>query len=203
MKYDTSPAQGRHGHRRGVREEQHGARGTPTHTLYFTGGHALKASKAAATAGVGVLRQRLGRAHVVLRDLGARGQPGQQRAAPTPPGTFVSFTSDPLAAPADVVGSPKVTLQLSTPTAGYTQMGGPSGQLVLFAKIYDIAPDGSKVLKNRMVAPLRVADTNKLVTLRLPGHRAPVRDGSPHPGGGRGQRRGVRRQHAAPARSRS
>ncbi len=62
-----------------------------------------------------------------------------------------------------------MTLKLSTPTAGYTQIGGPSGQLVLFAKIYDIAPDGSKVLKNRLIAPMRVPDTNKLVTLRLPG----------------------------------
>ena len=35
--------------------------------------------------------------------------------------------------------------------------------------VYDIAPNGSKVLKNRLVAPLRVADTNRLVTLRLPG----------------------------------
>jgi predicted acyl esterase len=62
-----------------------------------------------------------------------------------------------------------VTLKLSTPTAGYTQMGGPSGQLVLFAKIFDIAPDGSRVLKNRLIAPMRVPDTNKLVTVRLPG----------------------------------
>ena len=95
---------------------------------------------------------------------------GQVNNQPTDaPGTFVSFTSDPLTAPADVVGSPKVTLRLSTPTAGYTQVGGPSGQLVLFAKVYDIAPDGSKVLKNRLISPLRVTDTNKLVTLRLPG----------------------------------
>ena len=52
----------------------------PNHTLYFSGGHELKATKAAAVAVVGVLRQRAGRAHVVLRDLGCRGQPGQQRA---------------------------------------------------------------------------------------------------------------------------
>jgi predicted acyl esterase len=74
-----------------------------------------------------------------------------------------------LKAPADVVGSPVVTLHLSTLDAGYTQVAGPSGQLVLFAKIFDIAPDGSRTLQNRLVAPMRVPDTNKPVTVQLPG----------------------------------
>jgi predicted acyl esterase len=140
----------------------------PTNTLYFSGGHELKASKAATTASSASYANASAVPTSYSETSGVEGS--EVNLPPTDaPGTFVSFTTDPLAAPADVVGSPKVTLKLSTPTAGYTQIGGPSGQLVLFAKIYDIAPDGSKTLKNRLIAPLRVQDTNKLVTLRLPG----------------------------------
>ena len=39
---------------------------------------------------------------------------------------------------------------------------------MLFAKIYDIAPDGTKVLKNRLIAPVRVADVTKPVTSSCP-----------------------------------
>ena len=60
-------------------------------------------------------------------------------------------------------------LNLTAPVAAQTQAGGPSGQLVLFAKVYDVAPDGTKVLKGRFVAPQRVADVTKPVTVRLPG----------------------------------
>jgi putative CocE/NonD family hydrolase len=140
----------------------------PTNTLYFSGGHELKATKAAATASSASYQNVSAAPTSYSETSGVEGS--TVNLPPTDaPGTFVSFTSDPLAAPADIVGSPKVTLKLSTPTAGYTQIGGPSGQLVLFAKVYDIAPDGSKVLKNRLIAPMRVPDTNKLVTLRLPG----------------------------------
>ena len=140
----------------------------PNHTLYFSGGHELKAAKSAAVASSASYANAPGAPTSYSETSGVEGS--QVNNPPSDaPGTFVSFTSDPLAAPADVVGSPKVTLRLSTPTAGYTQVGGPSGQLVLFAKVYDIAPDGSKVLKNRLIAPMRVPDTNKLVTLRLPG----------------------------------
>ncbi len=85
------------------------------------------------------------------------------------PGTFAAFSSPVLKAPAEVVGAPVVKLHLTAPAAAQTQAGGPSGQLVLFAKVYDVAPDGTKVLKNRMISPLRVADVNKPVNLRLPG----------------------------------
>ncbi len=140
----------------------------PTNTLYFSGGHELKASKAAAESSSASYANASAAPTSYSETSGLEGS--QVNIPPTDaPGTFVSFTSDPLKAAADVVGSPKVTLKLSTPTAGYTQIGGPSGQLVLFAKVYDIAPDGSKVLKNRLISPLRVPDTNKLVTLRLPG----------------------------------
>ena len=63
-----------------------------------------------------VLRQRPGRAHVVLRDLRGRGRPGQQQPTDAP-GTFVSFTTAPLAGARDVVGSPG-SRAADTPAAG-------------------------------------------------------------------------------------
>jgi ABC-2 type transport system ATP-binding protein len=85
------------------------------------------------------------------------------------PGTFAAFTSPVLKSPAEVVGSPCVTLHLTAPVAAQSQAGGPSGQLVLFAKVYDVAPDGTKVLKNRLIAPMRVSDVTRTVNIKLPG----------------------------------
>ena len=45
-----------------------------------------------------------------------------------------------------------------------TQASGPGGKLVLFAKVYDVAPDGTKTLQNRLISPVRVADVTKPVT---------------------------------------
>ena len=85
------------------------------------------------------------------------------------PGTAVSFTSAPLAAPADLVGSPRLRLHLSAPVAAQTQGADPGGKLVLFAKIYDVAPDGSVTLHNRLVSPVRVTDVTRPVSVTLPG----------------------------------
>ncbi len=74
-----------------------------------------------------------------------------------------------LKSPAEVVGAPSVTLHLTAPVAAQSQAQGPSGQLVLFAKVYDVAPDGTKTLKNRLISPLRVTDVTKPVTVKLPG----------------------------------
>jgi ABC-2 type transport system ATP-binding protein len=140
----------------------------PTHTLWFSGGHELTNTRSKAKASSASYANASAAPTSYSETSGLEGSEVNNEPSDAP-GTFVSFTSAPLAAPADVVGAPVVKLRLSTPTAGYTQMGGRSGRLVLFAKIYDIAPNGSKVLKNRLIAPMRVADTNKLVTVRLPG----------------------------------
>jgi ABC-2 type transport system ATP-binding protein len=85
------------------------------------------------------------------------------------PGTFASFTSPPLTAPADLVGSSKLRLHLSAPLAAQTQAADAGGKLVLFAKVYDVAPDGTQKLQNRLVSPVRVADVTKPVDVTLPG----------------------------------
>jgi ABC-2 type transport system ATP-binding protein len=50
-----------------------------------------------------------------------------------------------------------------------TQGSDPAGKLLLFAKIYDVAPDGSVTLVNRLISPTRVADVTKPVVIELPG----------------------------------
>ena len=85
-----------------------------------------------------------------------------------PPGTAIRFATAPLTGPVDVVGSPQLTVQLDSPAA-LTQSAGPAGQLVLFAKLYDIGPDGAVELPHRLVSPVRVADVTEPVTIELPG----------------------------------
>ncbi|TFV65762.1 UNVERIFIED_ORG: hypothetical protein E4P37_08480 [Bacillus sp. AZ43] len=86
-----------------------------------------------------------------------------------PPGTAIRFSTPPLAEPLDVVGSPRLTVQLDAPAVAATQAAGPGGQLVVYAKVYDIGPDGAVELPHRLISPARVADVTKPVTIELPG----------------------------------
>ncbi|HVM26561.1 MAG TPA: CocE/NonD family hydrolase [Mycobacteriales bacterium] len=63
------------------------------------------------------------------------------------PGQSASFTSAPFAEAVESVGVPTARLQLShaAPT-----------DLVLFGKVYDVAPDGTAELVHRLVSPVRV-----------------------------------------------
>ncbi|AYG79479.1 hypothetical protein DWB77_01594 [Streptomyces hundungensis] len=86
------------------------------------------------------------------------------------PGTYLGWDTEPLKAPVDVVGSAKATLQVSSPEARRTQNSGDAAdKLVLFAKLYDVAPDGTKTLVRRLVAPVRVPDVTRPFTVTLPG----------------------------------
>ncbi|MFE3682823.1 CocE/NonD family hydrolase [Streptomyces sp. NPDC059095] len=86
------------------------------------------------------------------------------------PGTYLGWDTDPLKAPVDLVGSAKATLKVSSPAARATQnLGDAADKLVLFAKLYDVAPDGTKTLVRRLVAPVRVPDVTKPFTVALPG----------------------------------
>ncbi|MFF0749219.1 CocE/NonD family hydrolase [Streptomyces sp. NPDC004267] len=85
-------------------------------------------------------------------------------------GTYLGWRSDPLTAPADLVGSPRATLKVISPRTERVQDSGDAAdKLVLFAKLYDVAPDGTKTLVNRLVAPVRVPDVTRPFTVELPG----------------------------------
>ncbi|MFI2779694.1 CocE/NonD family hydrolase [Streptomyces sp. ALB3] len=85
-------------------------------------------------------------------------------------GTHLGWTSAPLTAPVDVVGAPKATLKVVSPRTERVQNSGDAAdKLVLFAKVYDVAPDGTQKLVNRLVAPVRVPDVTRPFTVELPG----------------------------------
>jgi predicted acyl esterase len=88
------------------------------------------------------------------------------------PGATTALATAPLAQDLDVIGIPTATLQLSSPTS---ISAATETQLVAFVKLYDVAPDGTIVLANRVISPIRVADVTKPVQVSLPGtvHRFP------------------------------
>ncbi|MGW1378788.1 CocE/NonD family hydrolase [Streptomyces sp. NPDC002446] len=86
-------------------------------------------------------------------------------------GTHLAWTSEPVRGePVEVVGAPEVTLKVASPMAEQLQSSSDAGdKLVLFAKLYDVAPDGSKTLVHRLLAPARVPDVTRKFTVELPG----------------------------------
>lgn len=98
------------------------------------------------------------------------------------PGTYAAWTGAPLAKAITVVGAPTLDVTLSAPTAALTQGSGPAGQLVVFAKVYDVDATGKASLINGLVAPVRVQDVTKPLHITLPafahrfaaGHRIAV-----------------------------
>jgi ABC-2 type transport system ATP-binding protein len=62
-----------------------------------------------------------------------------------------------------------VTVRLDSPTTSAVE-GTTDGQLVVYAKLYDVGPDGTPVeLPNRLISPVRVADVDAPISIELPG----------------------------------
>jgi ABC-2 type transport system ATP-binding protein len=83
-----------------------------------------------------------------------------------PLGTFAAFTTPVLTGDVDVVGVPELDLRLSAPAS---VTADPATQPTLYAKLYDVAPDGSTTLIRRLVAPVRVPSTARPLHVYLPG----------------------------------
>ncbi|MBJ8347420.1 prolyl oligopeptidase family serine peptidase [Antrihabitans sp. YC2-6] len=81
------------------------------------------------------------------------------------PGTFARWTGAPQTAPLDVVGSPRLSFTLATerPTNGSLE-----DAVVVFAKLYDVGPDGYAELINNLVAPMRIVNPAAPVHVTLP-----------------------------------
>jgi predicted acyl esterase len=85
------------------------------------------------------------------------------------PGTFAAYSTPRLSSDVDVVGVPTAILHLSAPTVAATQALGPTGMLVLYAKVYCVAPDGTVDLVHRLVSPVWVGDITEPIRVELPG----------------------------------
>lgn len=100
-------------------------------------------------------------------------------AAPPPvdaPGTFARWTGAPVTTPLDIAGIPELTVRLDAPQSSTAQDTSPLGKLMLFAKLYDVAPDGTRTLVKDLVSAVRVPDATAPVRITLPGvvHRFDV-----------------------------
>ncbi|MEV6620529.1 alpha/beta fold hydrolase [Amycolatopsis sp. NPDC051106] len=93
-----------------------------------------------------------------------------------PPGQAAQFTTAPVDAQVVVSGSSTVRLQVAADPAH------PQPDAVLFAKLYDVGQDGSRVLPANAIAPFRVSGlpadgTPVEVTVTLPGIVRPIEGG--------------------------
>jgi predicted acyl esterase len=92
--------------------------------------------------------------------------PNQATPPTDAPGTFASFSSAPLAKRVDVAGIPRAVLHVTAPDASSAAL---PLELQLFAKVYDVAPDGTVNLVHRLISPVRVKDASKPIHVTLPG----------------------------------
>jgi ABC-2 type transport system ATP-binding protein len=74
-----------------------------------------------------------------------------------------------LARNVDVAGSPRLTVKVTSPTAAATQALGAAGDLVLFVRMQDVAPDGKATDINNLTAPVRIPNVNEPFTVTMPG----------------------------------
>ena len=74
------------------------------------------------------------------------------------PGTFATWDTGALAQPLDVVGSPVLDLAVEAPV----------GMLVLFARLQDVAPDGTASDIKLQIAPFRINDATLPVRVTMP-----------------------------------
>ena len=121
-------------------------------TLFLSGDGALATSRSAAKSGAVTFVSDPATVSYSETSNFQNQQPFSEIPASDPPGTFAAFTTSPLARDTAVVGIPTVRFPLSS-TIGEAQ---------LFAKIYDVAADGSTTLIRRMVAPIRATELGDL-----------------------------------------
>lgn len=84
------------------------------------------------------------------------------------PGTTATWRTPALKRPMQVVGIPRARFSVETTLGGITQTAGPAGELVLFLKLVDIAPDGTAHSIDGEIAPVRIAQADAPVRVALP-----------------------------------
>lgn len=139
-----------------------------TSQLYLSGGGALTGSRSAVQAGGATFVNPAGGEPASYSETsGVQDMDPFASIPPSdPPGESVAFATPPLGAGVTSVGIPRAKLYLS---AAVPPTLDPLTHVVVFLKLYDIAPDGSITLVHRLVSPVRVADLSKPVKVSLPG----------------------------------
>ena len=140
--------------------------GAPTSTLYLSGTDALTPSASSVRAGAAQFAA--SPAPTSYSETSALEGNEVNNPPSDSPGTFAAYTTPALAKDSVLVGSPRLSVSLDAPVAAQSQAGGPAGKLVLFAKLYDVAPDGTQKLQYRLISPVRVKDVTRPVHIELP-----------------------------------
>ena len=128
-------------------------------TLFLSGDESLRPKRGQAAAGELTFVSTPGKTSYSETSNFQNTEPFASIPAEDAPGTFAAFTSPPLARPATVVGIPAVRFELASPL----------GEAQLFAKLYDVAPDGTPTLIRRLVAPIRATDLDGVLEAQLVG----------------------------------
>ena len=85
------------------------------------------------------------------------------------PGTTAAYESPALTEDLDVIGVPTLDFRVDAGLHGFTGQAGALSELVLFVKLYDIAPDGSISLQHRLISPVRIVSPDVPIHVELPG----------------------------------
>jgi len=165
--YDTSAANAGTDVAKAYAQSSTAFTGTPTSTLYLSGTDALTPSSGSVATGASQFG--VTPAGTSYSETSALEGSTVNHDVYDQPGTFASYTSPALTQDAVLVGAPKLTVRLDAPVAAGAQASGPGGKLVLFAKLYDVAPDGTQKLQHRLISPVRIKDVTQPVTIELPG----------------------------------
>ncbi|MEV0948677.1 CocE/NonD family hydrolase [Rhodococcus sp. NPDC049939] len=91
-------------------------------------------------------------------------RPGLQVPQGMVPDTRAQWSSESLTDPLYVVGAPTLNLRVTATPA----VTGVEDAVVVFAKLYDVAPDGSENLINGLVAPLRITEPGEPMRVTMP-----------------------------------
>ena len=140
--------------------------GSPQH-LYLSGTNALVGTPSAVQAGAApVINPPSGNPASYSETSAVQTMQPFASIPPTdPPGEVATWSTPPLAADTDVVGTPTLD---ATITAAAPVGADPAADPVLFAKLYDIAPGGNVTLVQRLVSPIRIGAPGT-VHINLPG----------------------------------
>jgi LPXTG-motif cell wall-anchored protein len=141
--------------------------GAPTSTLYLSGTDKLTSSQA--TVAPGDAQLAVSPTPTSYSETSGVGEMLPSEPPPSDsPGTFAAYTTPVLTRDSVLVGAPRLTVRIKAPVAAASQGNGPGGKLILFAKLYDVAPDGTQKLQHRLISPVRIKDVNQPVDIELP-----------------------------------
>ena len=157
----------RHRGPQGVRRASRRSPQAPTATLYFTGNDGLTRDEPRSRPAPRPTPTPARRPTSYSETSGLEGS--QVNNPPSDaPGTFASFTTPPLAARADLVGSSRLPLHLSAPLAAQTQAADPAASWCCSRRSTTSRRTAPRRCTNRLISPVRVTDVTK-----------PVRSGCP------------------------